>query len=443
MNDGKIKVAYVCQVSNPEIRENLTFSKNIVDLALRKIMHKPRHIDDYGQWITNAINSLKNCEEIELHIISLHSHIDRKVIEFQKDGVFYHIFKSEDDKTALGKYVNKLRGAYESSNYDKNRKVINGILQKINPDIIHLYGAEAPQFSAFALDVDVDKTPLIVSLQTLMSDPDFKKNYPISDEAYACRAGLESKILAHARYLGSSVEVFKNIIWRDINPQAVFLNIKLFVGEKPHLDECEKKYDFVYFALNINKAADLAVEAFLVARQSHPELSLLIVGDYDEDFKHQMEERIAEAGATQNVVFTGKLQTHDDVINAVKTARFALLPLKIDFISGTIREAMACGMPVVTTITAGTPRLNQKRECVLLSEIGDHDALAANMVRLVESDELAKTLSNNALISTEERLNNQNELADKLIKIYKALLAKYKEGKDIPDDFCSYNPLTK
>ena len=53
--ENKITVALVCQVSNPEIRANLTYSKNIIDLLLRKILHKPRHLDDYGQWITNAI----------------------------------------------------------------------------------------------------------------------------------------------------------------------------------------------------------------------------------------------------------------------------------------------------------------------------------------------------------------------------------------------------
>ena len=413
----KLKVAWVCQVSNPEIRANLTYSKNIIDMVSRKIMHKPRHLDDYGMWITNAIEEFKAFDDIEVHVISLHSHINKKVIDFQKDGIYYHFFKSEDDVTAVGKFFNKITGKFVSSNYDKNRQIINEILARIKPDVIHLYGAESPQYAAFALDVDVENTPMLVSLQTLMSDPEFKKNYPISEESYAARAGLERKILAHAKYLGSTIKEFKDFVWREINPDAIFLDTKLLVGEKTHLEECEKSFDFVYFSLNINKAADLAIEAFALAKKSHPEIKLLVVGDYDEDFKHRLDTRIAELGITESVVITGKLQTHDDVINEIKKARFALLPLKIDYISGTIREAIACGLPVVTTITAGTPTLNEKRESVLLSAVGDHEALAKNMIRVMESKELANTLVNNALETNDELFGNKG-MALKLHEVY-------------------------
>ena len=422
----KLKVAWVCQVSNPEIRANLTYSKNIIDLMLRKIMHKPRRLDDYGVWITNAIEEFKHFDDIEVHVISLHSHINKKVIDFQKDGVYYHFFKSEDDVTALGKFFNKITGKFVSSDYDKNRLIINEILAKIKPDVIHLYGAESPQYGAFALDLDVDKTPLLVSLQTLMSDPEFKKKYPISDESYASRAGMERKILAHARYLGSMIKEYRDFVWREINPGAIFLDTKLLVGEKAHLEPCEKSYDFVYFSLNINKAADLAIEAFAIAKQSHSKINLLVVGDYDEDFKRQLDARIAELGITESVVITGKLQTHDDVIKEIKKARFALLPLKIDYISGTIREAIACGLPVVTTITAGTPTLNEKRESVLLSAVGDHEALAANMIKVMESEELANTLVNNALETNDELFGNKG-MALKLREVYWDLFNDYKK----------------
>ena len=417
----KLKVAWVCQVSNPEIRENLTYSRNIVDMVLRKVMHKPRRLDDYSQWVTNAIDEFKSFDDIEVHVISLHTHINKKVIDFQKDGVIYHFFKSEDDVTVLGKFVNKLTGKFVSSNYDKNRKVINEILAKIKPDVIHLYGAESPQYGAFALDVDVEKTPLLVSLQTLMSDPEFKKNYPISEKSYESRAGMERKILAHVRYIGTTIKEFRDFILREINPDAIFLDTKLLVGEKPHLEKCEKSFDFVYFSFNINKAADLAIEAFAIAKKSHPEIKLLVVGDYDDDFKLKLDTRIAELGIDENVEITGKLQTHDDVIDAVKKARFALLPLKIDFISGTIREAVACGLPVVTTITAGTPTLNEKRESVLLSKVGEHEALASNMLRVMESEELANSLVNNALLTVDEMFGNKGwaqKLREEYWKLY-------------------------
>ena len=168
-------------------------------------------------------------------------------------------------------------------------------------------------------------------------------------------------------------------------------------------------------------------------------LVTIVVGDYDEDFKLQLDARIAELGITDNVVITGKLQTHDDVIDEIKKARFALLPLKIDFISGTIREAIACGLPVVTTITAGTPTLNEKRESVLLSTIGDHEALAANMIRLIDSEDLSDKLIANGLETIDEMYGNK-AMALKLRDVYKALYAKFTEGKEIPEEFYTLNP---
>ena len=137
-----------------------------------------------------------------------------------------------------------------------------------------------------------------------------------------------------------------------------------------------------------------------------PELKLKIVGNYTEEYKAILDKRINELGIYDSVVFTGKLPTHSDVIEEVRHSRFALLPLKIDFISGTIREAMSIGIPVVTTITAGTPSLNEKRESVLLSKPEDFVGMADNILRLKNDDSLAKKLSNNGVETIMEKYNN-------------------------------------
>ena len=101
---------------------------------------------------------------------------------------------------------------------------------------------------------------------------------------------------------------------------------------------------------------------------------------------------------TKNVIFCGPLPTHDDVIKQIRKSRFAILPLKIDLISGTIREAMANGLPVVTTITPATPKLNETRESVLLSEKGDFKAMAENMLWLINDNEVAIKLKKNSFV---------------------------------------------
>ena len=120
----------------------------------------------------------------------------------------------------------------------------------------------------------------------------------------------------------------------------------------------------------------------------------------------------------------------------MRKARFAVLPLKIDYISGTIREAMANGIPVVTTITPGTPMLNEIRESVILSEKGDYSAMAKNMFLLMEDESFVNKISQNAAITVKEILNNTTEMRH-WVDIYRAIIANKRENLPIPDNFLS------
>ena len=91
----------------------------------------------------------------------------------------------------------------------------------------------------------------------------------------------------------------------------------------------------------------------------------------------------------------------------IKKARFALLPIKIDLVPSTIREAFACGLPVITTITEGTPALNEKRMTVLLSKQGDYQNMANNMIRLIEDENLANQLRENGIMRVRELYSNE------------------------------------
>lgn len=95
---------------------------------------------------------------------------------------------------------------------------------------MHVYGAENPKYSLSALDVDTNKIPLIVSLQTLLAAPGFIENYPISKEEYEYRSLCEKRVLSHTRFIGSRAALFKSVIWKSINPQAIFFKFLLVFG---------------------------------------------------------------------------------------------------------------------------------------------------------------------------------------------------------------------
>ena len=417
-----MKIALICSFSNALVREYLDIKIPPIIHWLYKVVrgHEPYTTTDYGVWNTNAIKEFEKRNEVELHVITPCSFLKNTVQEFDINGIHYHFFR--DESSTFSKMVCKQLFKPTYDEYKRNRHVVKILIDEIKPDIVQLMGAENPQYSLALLDVPKD-IPTIVQLQTLLNDPDFKGNFPIDEASYQYLAKVELDVLLHADYIGTKATKFINIIKQKLKPYAIILNTSLALGESEQMSSQETCYDFVYFAADISKSCDLALEAFGLAYQQNPTISLDIVGGYTEGYKSELDAIIERHGIGDAVTFEGRLATHDDVINQIRKARFALLPLKIDLVSGTIREAMSNGLPVVTTDTGelGTQILNIDCQCALISKKSDHQALADNMIRLLNDNALAETLRQNAYKRQREKFNNEAVISG-YIDAYKHVL---------------------
>lgn len=402
---NRIRVVWVCNFSNREVRSSLNRREARIEKTIRKLLGKSSlENHDYAQWITNGIKCFERFSEVELHIIAPQHYIKGDIQEFEDKGIFYHFFNNEA-YSLLFKARTVLIGN-DGYKYEKNRKIIKDLIAKINPQIVHIIGAENEDYALSAIDIP-HNIPVIVQMQTLLNDPEFIKRSPIySDYKRAC----EMKVLQRADYIGTTIEHFKELVSKNIVNNPKFIRIELALGERPNHAQVDKRYDFVYFSVNINKAVDYAIEAFAIAQKKYPQITLDVIGGYSAEFKKQVDKRISELGIESNVIFEGLLPTHEDVLHHISYSRFALLPLKVDMIASTIREAMAAGLPVVTTITPVTPKLNEQRRSVLLSEKGDFQSMADNMIALIDSDSLCHELVSNADITLMERYDNDSAM---------------------------------
>jgi glycosyltransferase involved in cell wall biosynthesis len=440
MDKQKLRVVWICHFSNENIRSRLTFSSSLFEIFLRAIARKPQRnfgANDFGNWISQGICEFEKYPDVELHVVAPFYGIKQRIKRIVINDINYWFFKP-DHNSFVKRWFKKLIKTVTSS-YKGNRKIVRNLIESIQPDIIHMYGAENPYYSITALDIEIDKYPFLVSLQTLASHPDFKYRTNMHPTQYDFISGIEKRILQRAAYIGSSVNIYRDFIWQKINPRAVFTNTFLGIPEDMVRHKQVKIFDFVYFSAAIDKAADLAIEAFALASQKEPSITLNIVGGETVSFKRQLVKRINHFGISDNVVFSGKLPTFDDVIKQINKSKFALLPLKIDVISGTVREAMFAGLPVVSTITSGTPSLNETRESILISEIGDHEAMANNMLKLLNSEEFADKIRQNALLTAKERWNNARNMSE-LVEAYRAIIAHHKHGTPIPKEIGAVNP---
>ena len=404
--EKKIKVCMVCHFSNREVYQKLplkmTAFKFLSSIKNHFPLFRPR-VDDFAVWNTNAINEFKgHTDMIDMHVIAPYPCLKYRIYEYKEDGISYHFFYNTGE--SIIQWL-KYRFFNVNYNYNQNRRIMLDFINKIQPDIVHLIGAENPYYSEVLLDVP-SNIQTIVQLQTLMSDPEFIKSYPIGLREYKYRSAIEKEVLINATYIATPVGKFVNIIKKDIKPSAKILKIQLALSEAINNVYTEKEFDFVYFAADISKAIDWALEAFILASKKYPKITLDIVGADSNGIKSSIEHRLQETGLLNNVKFEGRLETHNDVIKQIRKSKFAVIPMKVDMLTGTIRECMANGIPVCTTITPDSPKQNQKRESLLLSEKGNFQAMADNMCRIIDDADYADMNKNNAILTASERISN-------------------------------------
>ncbi|NLH49824.1 MAG: glycosyltransferase family 4 protein [Myxococcales bacterium] len=130
------------------------------------------------------------------------------------------------------------------------------------------------------------------------------------------------------------------------------------------------------------------LEAAAALRAAHPELWHVFAGGGDQA---PWRERAAELGVADRVIFAGFRRDMERVYAA---ADLSVMPsFAGEGVSGVLREAMACGLPVITTDVGGNAELVRDGETGLVVPIRQPAALAGALQRLVVDRELAARLA--------------------------------------------------
>ncbi len=162
-----------------------------------------------------------------------------------------------------------------------------------------------------------------------------------------------------------------------------------------------------------DKNVDLLLRALVTVREEVPDLRALIVGDGPE--RPALEALARDLGLA--VTFAGFLPDYDAVIAAMKASRVFVLPSTREGFGIAALEAMACGVPVVTTDHPGNaardlvvPGVNGYR-CSLTPE-----ALSDKIHRVLEEDPCPKEACTEFA-----RHYDWKEVAEQLERLYRKL----------------------
>ena len=118
---------------------------------------------------------------------------------------------------------------------------------------------------------------------------------------------------------------------------------------------------------------------------------ILLVGDGPERYK--LEELCTKMGLCDRVKFLGKIT---DTLLVLEIADLFVLPSKTESFGLAALEAMAVGVPVISSNTGGLPEVNVHGVTGYLSNVGDIDDMAANAISILGDEETLIRFRKNA-----------------------------------------------
>jgi len=174
-------------------------------------------------------------------------------------------------------------------------------------------------------------------------------------------------------------------------------------------------------ALIPRKGSDLLLEAWINLAARFPKAAVVIVGPRLEGdtpvlqaFQRKIETLVAKSGAAERVHFTGLVSNVEEYLRA---SDLFVFPSLSEGMGNVVLEAMASGIPVISTPFVGLPEDfgTPGQEYLLVDR--NPAALAEAMADLLKSDDLRATLGQRARRWVEETMNVERSL-DRYAALY-------------------------
>jgi len=181
-----------------------------------------------------------------------------------------------------------------------------------------------------------------------------------------------SKVEAKCIYNGIDLNKFKTDVKRSFKEDGTIriICIARFMPEKNH---------------------KMLVSAFNKVCQVYSNCKLYLVGEGT--LKKQIQEMVSNFGIEDKVEFLG---TRKDVPKLLNQSDIFLLSSNYEGFGLVIAEAMACGLPIVSTNVGAIHELIEHRHSGLLVEKGCIDEFASAIIELIENESLREKISHNA-----------------------------------------------
>lgn len=260
-------------------------------------------------------------------------------------------------------------------------------------DVIHVHYA-IPHASAAFMAKQILKTqginiPYVTTLHgtdiTLVGrDPSFEPVITFcineSDAVTAVSESLKSDTLKHFN-IKNDIAVIPNFISLDKKREDSEVNRSLYAKDD------EKILCHVSNFRKVKRVEDV-IRVFAKTLKKVPS-KLLFVGDGPE--RYRCEQLCRELSLCEHILFLGKIR---DTSGVLAISDVFLLPSETESFGLAALEAMAMGVPVVSSNSGGIPEVNIHGFSGYLSDVGDVEDMANNVLDILKEKNLDKFRAN-------------------------------------------------
>lgn len=397
-----MKVVWLCHFVNQEMKDYF----------------KTPDVKELAPWIDNLIVLFRAQKGIKLYIVSpnVFTNMDHHTVI---NGINYHFYKH----IPIPGYIKLFNKAHsflrlESiTNFSFTKYKIQKIIDSIQPDLIHLHGAENPYYAAGFLRV-ADYYPNIVTIQGFIRQS-------IDTGFYVKkRRIIEEQILIKTKHIGVRTREMSQIA-KSLNPHAK-LHFHNYPTKVPSITKGNiggvEPIDCIFFArVCKDKGIEDLLEAISIVKKKLANISLAVIGSAGAKYMLYLKNLCIKLHIDNNVNFIGFLPTQEDIYKYAIKAKICVLPTYHDIIPGTVIESMMMKLPVVAYAVGGIPELNEVDETVVLVSPKNIKKLAEKIINLLNDVKARNLMVETAYTYAKERFDNSRIIPD-IMQAYRIIL---------------------
>jgi glycosyltransferase involved in cell wall biosynthesis len=257
-------------------------------------------------------------------------------------------------------------------------------IKGINPDIIHIQAISDMAILGLLSKIFLGKPYVIWGQGSDVYLPDKRTKF-------ISKTLLQNSSTVIA--LSENMKREMNIICKKddivILPNGVELEKFQDIYPKEQKNTIKKTIIFVG-SLRPIKGIEYLIKAMKIMAEKLPDTNLLIVGDGPE--REELKTLVQELNLQNSISFAGKV-TNEQIPKYMAQADLFVLPSLSEGFTLVVVEAMASGLPIITTNVRGLPEIVKNGENRFIFKPEDPKDLAEKILLILENKDLRETIS--------------------------------------------------